>query len=128
MVKTTYPNNPRLWNNHPKHIKQTSKCKTSTFYPIEKNYNYVNINKTVKNIIANRHVSSASVTYGIKMEIQIDYWFLLFLRWLRNKLQVRMLKLWTRLTSRLTISYEKDINLSDLWTTKRLKLVIIVPN
>ena len=35
MVKTTYANNPWLWNNHRKNIKQTSKCKTSTFYPIE---------------------------------------------------------------------------------------------
>ena len=33
--QTTYANNPRLWNNHRKHIKQTSKCKTSTFYPVE---------------------------------------------------------------------------------------------
>ena len=36
-------------------------------------YNYVNINKSVKNITAKRHVSSASVTYRVIMEIQIDY-------------------------------------------------------
>ena len=36
-------------------------------------YNYVNINKRVKNITAKRHVSSACVTYGIIMAIQTDY-------------------------------------------------------
>ena len=54
------------------------------------------------------------------MEIQIDYWFLVFLRVLRNKLQVRMHTLCTRLTSR-KISYEKFTN---LWTSKRLNLAI----
>ena len=93
-------------------------------YQWDKNYNYVNSksDKQKLKLIANRHVSSASVTYGITWYNNGNKNLLL----IPDVLQVTIEQVASAQnvqTTGLKISYE---NYTNLWTTKRFNLLLLL--